>query len=86
MAITNFVWVELDRAIHKELNNAKFYIIWSIIVVSANFENVKWLKMYGIALEKMKWCSTQSEESEFSQSVSWSKDRKQLENNGNVQM
>ena len=25
MAITNFVWPESDRAIHKELNDIKFY-------------------------------------------------------------
>jgi len=51
--------VELDRAIHKELNDTKFYIIW-LLLMSAIFENKKW-KMYGKALEKMKSCSTHSE-------------------------
>ena len=37
MAITNFAWVELDRAIHKELNDTKFYIIW-LLLMSAIFE------------------------------------------------
>ena len=86
MAITNFVWVELDRAIHKELNDTKFYIIW-LLLMSAIFENKKWHKMYGKVLEKMKSCSTHSfKESEFNQSVSWSKDRKQSVDNGNVQI
>jgi len=35
MAITNFVWVELDRAIHKELS------FMQSLLVSAFFENVK---------------------------------------------
>ena len=60
MAITNFVRVELDREIHKELNDNKFYIIW-LLLMSVIFENKKWHKMYGIALEKMKSCSTHSE-------------------------
>jgi len=37
MAIKNFVWVELDRAIHKELNNTKFILL----LMSAFFEIVK---------------------------------------------
>jgi len=82
MAITNFVWLELDRAIHKELNDTKFWLL----LMSAIFENKKWHKMYGKALEKIKSCSTHSEESEFNQSVSWSKDRKQSVDNGNVQI
>ena len=40
MAITNFAWVELDRTIHKELNDTKFSIIW-LLLMSAIFENVK---------------------------------------------
>ena len=43
MAITNFVRVELDRAVHKELNDTKFYIIW-LLLMSAIFENKKWQK------------------------------------------
>ena len=38
MAITNFVRVESDRAIHKELNDTKVYIIW-LLQMSAIFEN-----------------------------------------------
>ena len=41
MAITNIVQVELDRAIHKELNDTKFYIIW-LLLMSAIFENKTW--------------------------------------------
>ena len=40
MAIANFFRVELDRAIHKELNDANFYIIW-LLLMSAIFENKK---------------------------------------------
>ena len=50
------------------------------------YENVRWLEMYGIALEKVEVSPpilNPFEESEFSQSVSWSKDR---EDNGNVQI
>ena len=32
MKITNFFWVESDRAIHKELNDTKFYTIWLCLV------------------------------------------------------
>jgi len=46
-AITPFPWqiriffrVELDRPIHKELNDTKFYIIW-LLLMSAIFENKK---------------------------------------------
>ena len=60
MAIMNFVRVELDRAIHKELNDTKFYIIW-LLLMSAIFGNKKWHKMYEKALEKMKSCSIHSE-------------------------
>ena len=45
--------------------------------------------MYGITLKKVKVgppILNSFEESEFSQSVSWFKDRKQSEDNGNVQI
>ena len=45
MAITNFVRVELDRAVYKELNDTKFYIIWSLLM-SAIFENKKWQNVW----------------------------------------
>ena len=32
MAITNLFWVELYRAIYKELNDTKFYTIWLLLM------------------------------------------------------
>ena len=51
MEMMSFVQLESDRTIHKELNDTKFYIVWSLLV-STIFENVKWHEMFGIALEK----------------------------------
>ena len=88
MAITNFVWVELDRAIHKELNDTKVYIIW-LLLMSAIFENKNDIKCMGKHWRKWRVAPpilNSFEESEFNQSVSWSKDRKQPVDNGNVQI
>ena len=57
--------------------------------MSAIFENKQWHKMYGKALEKWRVAPpilNSFGESEFNQSVSWSKDRKQSVDNGNVQI
>ena len=68
------------------MNNAMFYIIWLLLCLQ--YENVSWHEMYGIALEKVEVTPpilNPFEESESSQSVSWSKDRKKSEDNDNVQ-
>jgi len=41
--------MELDRGIHKELNDTKFYTIWLCLVL-IRFENAKWCKMCGIII------------------------------------
>jgi len=84
MAITNVVWVELDRAIYKELNDIKFYIIWSLLV-SAIFQNVKWQKIVRDSIGENKEVLYLLYK-ESVQSLSWCKDRKQFEDNDNVQI
>ena len=53
MAITNFVQVELDRTIHKEFNDTKFYVIW-LLLMSAIFENSKWQNVWESVRENEK--------------------------------
>ena len=84
MAITNFVRTESDRAVHEELNDTKFFIVWWCLVLVL-FENAKWYKIYGIELEKLKKFNvppifSSFTESEIFQSASWSKGKKQSDN------